>query len=987
MPGIINRYICYIAAILYLLQTAAWAEIALEIPTDFPAIYATSDDYFTEVLHNPADFDSESDLNFLIPERDSGSGITDLEIADGLLSFKTAEADSYLYFLSPGIDTIYSDSLNGENFPLNPDRYRVFSFKAYSSVAGTFRLRWSSGDSETITRTTSVPMHAGWHIYKLSLNTAILAGNGTAWLESGIIKSFGVDFDHAADIQIDWVMLSRSGSRSIGIPVAFTPEPGAAIFNLYLDDDQDRTNGYVDVRRHNSSDSTLDLSIENLAAGEYFVTAINSSDFATLYDNPWDGSDIAMVDDSFGLADLVSEAGFLEGKAVVRDGFFSLATGGQEIDAGTFRYLTIALSLGATASVTVEWLDSSGVPLGQMSLPGAPGYRYYTFDLQSSGTWLGSVASLRIRPGSEVLNAVFRLDFVALTTDSFVTALSTPVTVVADQSITMNRPPEITILQPSRIGGKDFATDNRGGPWNMNSAVDIAAVGNLSSATLFPSTTISGRRGDFFCATSSATDGPPFQEFFVARRGDRRIDASFYKNLTVTGYIDADASLAGNLSRIFLSPDFSKGYFTGEGTYPFTGTKKWFTYTRDLSDLRKDAGQSAGENDLIWKGLIDAFRLTLHEYQSPVAYCVDEVSLRSDDIANNSFAIVYQSSDRDNPEDAVVSLYYSSIDGAVTWQPIATDLPLSGSGVFIWDTSQLANGTYVVHAQAKDRYNKVDDTSHRLVIDHSLAVDTTPPVLKLYGPQQGTQVGSRLQTGGFAIDDSGIAAIEAAIDGIYLGTFQTDLFAREARDQFPAYADASRAGFLESFSLSGLAPGLRTLTITAYDKSGNSTFSSVGISIGSGQQPFIMIPGSDLPGVPMNTEGSFQFNAAYALKKKRGEFTAVAMNASLCSSVELIGYPSVRKLRRNAVGNATVLSTVSNPAAVVKFTARGLKAIGTKRRGRAAKLRKKPLVLGLRCDGTLFETFRLKTSELKKRRKVASVPEFFQLFSGLIEIR
>ena len=87
-----------------------------------------------------------------------------------------------------------------------------------------------------------------------------------------------------------------------------------------------------------------------------------------------------------------------------------------------------------------------------------------------------------------------------------------------------------------------------------------------------------------------------------------------------------------------------------------------------------------------------------------------------------------------------------------------------------WDTSSLAEGTYVVHALPNGDASTGLDAVATVVVSHTAPEDATPPVVTLTSPANGSTVRGVMNITANASDNVAVSAVEFYVDGANIGT-------------------------------------------------------------------------------------------------------------------------------------------------------------------------------------------------------------------------
>jgi len=277
-------------------------------------------------------------------------------------------------------------------------------------------------------------------------------------------------------------------------------------------------------------------------------------------------------------------------------------------------------------------------------------------------------------------------------------------------AFSINNPPLIRVTDPDETGGEDFATTVLSNPWDMNESADVAGTANVTNISF---------SGGVFSGTNAAL--PLVSDPIVVLHNSNTtvIDTSKYRFLTYRMQLDGPYDLSpegGSVARVFWSSTIdadaslmttTKDIIVWPGTVP--GTPGFVTYTIDLGQLSTaiNGGLESIGAQQVWSAAnIRHFRIDPHEFIALRRFHIDNVRLAAMREASGSFVIRYVASDADLVDSgATVKLYYALDKNPAARQLIASSLPLSPDGQYIWDISSVAPGTYYIYAEVSDGFN------------------------------------------------------------------------------------------------------------------------------------------------------------------------------------------------------------------------------------------------------------------------------------------
>ena len=158
-------------------------------------------------------------------------------------------------------------------------------------------------------------------------------------------------------------------------------------------------------------------------------------------------------------------------------------------------------------------------------------------------------------------------------------------------------------------------------------------------------------------------------------------------------------------------------------------------------------------------------------------------------------------------EEAVASIAFA-VD-SVPLGPPDTTAPYQAT----WDTTKIANGTYVLRATAVDPSGKLSAREHEISVSNATAPppppsDTTAPTVTLTSPAAGATVSGSVALAANASDDVAVVGVQFKIDGANVGSEDTS------------------APYSTSWSSGNVSNGTHTVTAVARDAAGNGSAST-----------------------------------------------------------------------------------------------------------------------------------------------------------------
>ena len=478
--------------------------------------------------------------------------------------------------------------------------------------------------------------------------------------------------------------------------------------------------------------------------------------------------------------------------------------------------LTAGDSSSAATKMTFSWSGSSG---GDVTVSDASGVPYTIAKSQpASGslTWNYGV----LPPGTYTLSVG-----------------STMAT-----TFTINAPPLLQITDPDETGGADFATDVLKNPWDMSDSGDINEdpccirdhLINESFTGVFNATS----DGVTVAMAGSVPVGDPEVYLLSNPRTSNTtdiIDTTKYHRLTFDLQLGRPFNLAeGWIARVFWGSDSSD---TAPGGTPYNLTTSkdiivWpgkNTYTIDLSTLTTTNGGLETKNATPWtQNPVRHFRIDPHEIAAQVPFHIDNVKLAADDeTANNSFTIRWTGSDADPGDSPTVTLYYQPAGGSPTM--IASGISMA-AGQYVWNTTNVPNGTYYILAQANDGVNTIVNRYSTGPVKVNAFVPVSNPQIGVDTPTANQTVTSSFEIGGWLLDaaapsGTGVDDVKiyvqlpgAPAPGVFIGHGRLGLSRPDVAAIFGS--QFSNAGF--HFTITGLSPGPATLWVVGHSTVSNS---------------------------------------------------------------------------------------------------------------------------------------------------------------------
>jgi hypothetical protein len=873
------------------MSSRAAAQIAVTAPGAGGAVLRSCDDYAARELNNPWDMSDAADVVTLLPGIDF-AGFSSVQFVSGEFVGVTNAAAPFFYLISPPIPTSQpAAGQRGFDRPIDPTKYNRLSFRIFSSSDSAnqeFRLLWNHGwgysPNFSISAIQQFYLKPGWNTYTVDLNAVALQNEGTPrpWASESVTGlRLGFHLPAGTTIKVDWVSLyASSGCQDGTVSVQANQTNDARFYVPLIDTDGDPLNGVTQqLAAPQAATGTQNFTVSSagLYPGSQMVSALGSSDYATLYRlDPWDMSAATDILAAGGVTNPRFEGGVYRGTTAT-SALVYLKLGTTGIAASSFSRLSFKLERTSAASFFIYW--NGGSRIVNPAVDDADSDNVYQINLSGAPGWSGTITELYLNPAISA-GVDFGLDFVALEAVSFRTAAPTPTVVTAAGQLRVNAPPLVTIHQPDAIGGEGRY------PWNMGTFADVPIVENLTTAQILPFNLVDSLVGDFFYGVNRANNDDPINWSRFFTQGPADIDTSVFYRLTyrllVTGEVDL---VLGSVARVYWSSDRLVTSGQSEDIPVYGG---WNTYTVDLRSILLEAGSAT------WTGTVDSFRVDSHEFMAARPYYFDFIHLRADDRANGQFVIAYTITDADDPDaDLGVDIAYStssSCSAPTTIASFTVSDRAAEKGSLLWNTSGVPAGSYYVCLTVSDGLNLNTRVSSGVVRVTATFNDTEPPVMALVAPTEGAVFDSVLQIKGYALDQIQLAEVRVLIDGAFFGVFYPDEFDPTARTAYPAFIDSSNAGLNVVLDTSALALGAHTVEVRARDTSGNVLTRSFNVTKQAGAA-LVIIPADTPNGVPADLpppSGSLKTPAIMNIKSdKKGtiSFKVKKFNSNCTVSV------------------------------------------------------------------------------------------------------
>lgn len=149
-----------------------------------------------------------------------------------------------------------------------------------------------------------------------------------------------------------------------------------------------------------------------------------------------------------------------------------------------------------------------------------------------------------------------------------------------------------------------------------------------------------------------------------------------------------------------------------------------------------------------------------------------------------------------------------TLDGANLGSPDTTS-PYSIS----WSTTGTSNGSHTLRAVARDAAGNTGSSATVTITVNNVSADTTAPTVTISSPDNGATVSGGITVRATASDNVGVTSVQFTVDGASLGSPDT------------------RSPYSTTWSTTGASNGSHTLRAIARDAAGNSTTSTVTVTV------------------------------------------------------------------------------------------------------------------------------------------------------------
>jgi hypothetical protein len=275
---------CFVI-VLYAASAAAQSPISVTAPSGGANPVASANDFATQTFQDPWDMSQRSDPGWWINGVDYPySGFSSVSFNGGVFT-GTISSDPNIWMLETNAPNLPPIGKNGAAFPINANVYRIFAIRMRVPSDAYMLFYWSTKtmyDAPGLNISSAVNTTAGWRIYFVDLAALGLLSGSEPWNGSkGSLRLDPAPDDAAAgsQVDIDWVRLVDN-QPALFRTITWT---GTGPVNIYLDNDQNSSNGNLGLVAQNVSGTSYSLNAGALAPGNYYVAIQRTSGGSIAY--------------------------------------------------------------------------------------------------------------------------------------------------------------------------------------------------------------------------------------------------------------------------------------------------------------------------------------------------------------------------------------------------------------------------------------------------------------------------------------------------------------------------------------------------------------------------------------------------------------------------------------------------------------------------------------------------------------------------------
>jgi hypothetical protein len=237
-------------------------------------------------------------------------------------------------------------------------------------------------------------------------------------------------------------------------------------------------------------------------------------------------------------------------------------------------------------------------------------------------------------------------------------------------------------ITPNIVGDRDYASTVLHNPWDLNSASDVAKLGNAKN--------VSFANGQL-AATNTSND--PFVSLRIGAGG---IDTRLYRNLTVTSAYDGpfdlrDIAGGGTMARFQWTRSDRAGWSQTDDILTYSGTR---TVSIDMGLPNSQLIEpGTSNNSFVSPARVTALRWDPNEDRGGRRWYLKDVQLRSDFATTGTFPITWQ--DAAYQAGGTATIVADTDRSGCNGRAVASGVPVqAGTNTTVWNTAGVAAGGY-----------------------------------------------------------------------------------------------------------------------------------------------------------------------------------------------------------------------------------------------------------------------------------------------------
>jgi len=264
--------------------------------------------------------------------------------------------------------------------------------------------------------------------------------------------------------------------------------------------------------------------------------------------------------------------------------------------------------------------------------------------------------------------------------------------------VIVNDAPRIKVVDPDKVGGRDWARTALRNSWDMRSPIDINKAFNIGGVRF--------RRGLFRAYNVQRNSGRrgtrKHDPYIMLNLRRKTINTRKYHRLTFRYRFRGGFSLKrGTMTRVgWITKRYNdpKHWQISDDIVTYAG---WNTITIDLKKIKLNRGSYG------WRNRVTQLRFDPHEDRRTRSFFIDYITLRQDDkVGSRGFVIRYNLYDK-NDNDIAINIYRdrdrrfgNGNEALITSQRVGP-----GKRAYRWRPAHVIKGTFWIYVQANDGVN------------------------------------------------------------------------------------------------------------------------------------------------------------------------------------------------------------------------------------------------------------------------------------------